>query len=110
MADGLFGATFKILGMGCASRKGKLVQHSTAKPKIVKKDCTGCGTCIEWCPQEAITLDDRKAEIDGDKCIGCGEYLAMCRFDAVEFAWGAAGEDLQKKIVKHVKGICFLFL
>ncbi|MBB5349606.1 hypothetical protein JWG42_15210 [Desulfoprunum benzoelyticum] len=41
--------------------------------------------------------------------IGCGECLAMCRFDAVEFDRGVAGEDLQNKIVKHVKGICSLF-
>ena len=104
-----FGAALKNLGMGCASRKGKLAQHSTAKPKIVKKDCTGCGTCIKWCPQEAIAFDRKKAKIDSGKCIGCGECLAMCRFDAVRFDWGATYEDLQKKIVEHAMGICSLF-
>jgi len=104
-----FGATLKNIGMGCASRKGKLAQHSTAKPKIVKKKCTGCGTCIRWCPQDAIALDDKKAAIDSGRCIGCGECLAMCRFDAVKFDWGATYEDLQKKIVEHALGICSLF-
>lgn len=104
-----FGATLKNLGMGCASRKGKLAQHSTAKPTIVKKKCTGCGTCIKWCPQEAISLDGKKAAIDSGECIGCGECLAMCRFDAVEFDWGATCEDLQKKIVEHALGMCSLF-
>lgn len=104
-----FGATLKNIGMGCASRKGKLAQHSTAKPKIVKKKCTGCGTCIRWCPQEAIVLEDKKAAIDSGRCIGCGECLAMCRFDAVKFDWGATYEDLQKKIVEHALGICSLF-
>ena len=32
-----FGATLKNLGMGCSSRKGKMEQHSTAKPKIKQK-------------------------------------------------------------------------
>lgn len=32
-----FGATLKNLGIGCASRKGKMEQHSTVKPKIVVK-------------------------------------------------------------------------
>jgi uncharacterized Fe-S center protein len=105
-----FGATLKNLGMGCASRKGKMEQHSTAKPKIVKKKCTACGTCIEWCPQEAIALsDDQVAMIDSRRCIGCGECLAMCRFDAVKFNWGATYEDLQKKVVEHAMGICSLF-
>ena len=51
----------------------------------------------------------KKAKIDSGKCIGCGECLAMCRFDAVKFDWGATYEDLQKKIVEHAMGICSLF-
>ena len=104
-----FGATLKNLGMGCASRKGKMEQHSTAKPKIVKKKCTGCGTCVKWCPEEAITLTDKLAIIASEKCIGCGECLAMCRFDAVKYNWGATYDDLQKKIVEHALGVCSLF-
>ena len=104
-----FGATLKNLGMGCASRRGKLAQHSTAKPKIVKKKCTGCGTCVVWCPEKAITLQDEAAVITAKKCIGCGECLAMCRFDAVKYNWGATYEDLQKKVVEHAMGVCSLF-
>ena len=104
-----FGATLKNLGMGCASRKGKMEQHSTAKPKIVSAKCTGCGTCVKWCPQDAITLRKKVAAISAKKCIGCGECLAMCRFDAVKFDWGATYEDLQKKVVEHAMGICSLF-
>lgn len=104
-----FGATLKNLGMGCASRKGKMAQHSTAKPKIVKKNCTGCGICAKWCPEDAITLVDERAVINGRKCIGCGECLAMCRFYAVKYNWGATYEDLQKKVVEHAMGVCSLF-
>lgn len=104
-----FGATLKNLGMGCASRKGKLQQHSTAKPEIIQKECTGCGTCVEWCPQDAITLNADLALIDSEKCIGCGQCLAMCRFNAVQYNWGATYEDLQKKVVEHAMGICSLF-
>lgn len=104
-----FGAALKNLGMGCASRKGKMEQHSTAKPKIVAKKCTGCETCVKWCPQDAITMNDEVAVIDDKKCIGCGECLAMCRFDAVKFNWGATYEDLQKKVVEHAMGVCSLF-
>ena len=104
-----FGAALKNLGMGCASRKGKMEQHSTAKPKIVGKKCTGCGTCVKWCPQEAITLVEDRAVIDSTQCIGCGECLAMCRFDAVKYNWAATYDDLQKKIVEHAMGVCSLY-
>ncbi len=104
-----FGATLKNLGMGCASRKGKLRQHSTAKPEINVEECTGCGTCVEWCPQKALSLNDDLAVIDSKKCIGCGECLAMCRFNAVKYNWEATYEDLQKKVVEHAMGVCALF-
>lgn len=104
-----FGATLKNIGMGCASRKGKMEQHSTSKPKIAKKKCTGCGTCVTWCPQDAITLVDEKAVIESRLCIGCGQCLAMCRFEAVKYDWGATHQDLQKKIVEHALGVYSLF-
>ncbi len=104
-----FGATIKNLGMGCASRKGKMSQHSTAKPKIIKKNCIGCGICVEWCPKEAVTLQDGVAQIAANRCIGCGQCLAMCRFGAVKFNWGATCEDLQQKIVEHACGVANLF-
>ncbi len=33
-----FGGALKNIGMGCASRRGKLAQHSTVAPKIIKKN------------------------------------------------------------------------
>lgn len=99
-----FGAALKNLGMGCASRRGKLAQHSTAKPSIRKNKCMGCNECVRWCPQQAILLIDRKAEIKNNLCIGCGECLAVCRFDAVGYNWSETYINLQKKIVEHAWG------
>lgn len=100
-----FGAALKNMGMGCASRRGKMVQHSTVKPQVDVSKCVSCGQCKTWCPESAITLTDEGARIDPEKCIGCGECLAMCRFDAVIFNWGATYEDLQKRIVEHAMGV-----
>ncbi len=100
-----FGAALKNMGMGCSSRRGKLTQHSTAKPSIVKKKCTACGECIKWCPANAISLIDDKADIDKKTCIGCGECLAVCRFDAVNYNWSETHTNLQRKVVEHAMGV-----
>lgn len=100
-----FGCAVKNMGMGCASRKGKMIQHSTAKPTITVEACTRCGSCEQWCPAGAITMNERSAVIDHDRCIGCGQCLAVCRFDAVAYNWGATYEDLQKKVVEHAWGV-----
>ena len=100
-----FGAALKNLGMGCASRRGKMVQHSTAKPEISESMCTMCNQCVIWCPTEAITIKEKSAVIDHEICIGCGECVAVCRFDAVKYNWGATYEELQKKVVEHAMGV-----
>ncbi|HQO02098.1 MAG TPA: DUF362 domain-containing protein [Spirochaetota bacterium] len=100
-----FGAALKNLGMGLSSRKGKMTQHSTARPSIIVKKCTRCGMCVKWCPAEAVTLNEASAVIDSVKCIGCGQCLAVCRFDAVGYNWGATYDDLQKKVVEHAWGV-----
>lgn len=100
-----FGAAIKNLGMGCASRRGKMIQHSTSKPKIKEDKCTRCAECFKWCPVSAIYVHENGAyKINKDICIGCGQCLAVCRFDAVVYNWGAAYEDLQKKISEHAAG------
>jgi uncharacterized protein len=100
-----FGSALKNMGMGCSSRRGKMIQHSTAKPKIKVKECTQCGLCVQWCPASAIAMGEKSAVIDSAKCIGCGQCLAVCRFDAVAYNWGATYEDLQKKVVEHAWGV-----
>jgi len=97
-------ATLKTLGMGCASKKGKMKQHA-ALTLSIGDDCRRCGECAEHCPADAITLDDIKAHIDQDKCIGCAECLAVCRFDAVEYDWGQECEQLQKSMAEYALGV-----
>ena len=37
-----FGGALKNMGMGCATREGKLLQHSTVRPRISVEKCEGC--------------------------------------------------------------------
>ncbi len=103
LGTGLGGA-LKNLGMGCSSRKGKLRQHHGQHPRIDPDACVACGTCAEWCPPDAITVE-KHASIDKSLCIGCGECVATCREGAVEFDWSIAGERLQERIVDHAAAV-----
>jgi heterodisulfide reductase subunit A len=52
---------------------------------MVDKDaCTGCGICVEVCPYEARTLNERKriAEVNDALCVGCGGCIAACPSNA----------------------------
>lgn len=99
-----FGATIKTLGMGLASRMGKMRQHSSMHPRIDPRACTFCKKCITWCPEDAIVEKDGKAFILKEKCIGCGECVAVCRFEAVEYNWSKSGADLEKQMAEHALG------
>ena len=96
-----FGGTIKNIGMGCASRRGKMVQHSDLSPKVTRKKCVGCGDCVEHCSQSAISLEGEKAKIDPGKCIGCGECVLICSNEAISVRWNADMERFQKKMAEY---------
>ncbi len=99
------GGCIKNLGMGLASRTGKMRQHSALRPEIIAQRCRLCGKCRRFCPEGAIGEGDGACYIVGDKCIGCGECLAVCRFDAVRFDWDIESADLQMRMAEHAKGV-----
>jgi uncharacterized Fe-S center protein len=100
-----FGGTIKNIGMGCASRKGKLAQHSTVSPKVVSKKCVGCEDCVPHCSQEAITVTDKKATIDSEKCIGCGECILICPNSAIQIQWDQSVPVFLENMVEHTLGV-----
>lgn len=100
-----FGGTIKNLGMGCAARRGKLVQHSGLSPKVTRKKCVACGICAEHCSQSAIALHQGKARIDPKKCIGCGECILICANEAINVRWNADASLFQKKLVEYAYAV-----
>ncbi len=100
-----FGGTLKNIGMGCAAREGKLIQHSTVGPAISMGKCKGCGRCINYCPAGAIALDGKKAMIEGHKCIGCGECILVCPHGAPQVQWSRDAGHFQKKMVEYAAGV-----
>ncbi|MCX8118266.1 MAG: DUF362 domain-containing protein [Desulfobacterota bacterium] len=108
-----FGGALKNLGMGCASREGKLTQHSNISPQVKKKACKGCESCLPWCPSGAISMVPQEVEgrqrprvalIDPQKCIGCGECILACPAGAVQIQWNESIPLFQKKMVEYAFG------
>ena len=58
-------------------RNTRYMQHAVNKEK-----CTGCGTCTDVCPTEAIVIRDGKAVITMD-CIDCGACPRVCSEGAI---------------------------
>lgn len=104
-----FGATIKNLGMGCASRAGKLEQHSNVNPWINSRSCVFCRTCFEFCPTGAIEEKQEKAYIAADKCIGCGECLVVCPQGAVKHDWDNDQSRIQEKMTEYALGVKRIF-
>jgi uncharacterized Fe-S center protein len=99
------GATIKNLGMGCASRAGKLEQHSQVHPRINPKSCTNCGLCLDYCPSQAIIQKEGSAFIIDDRCIGCGECLVVCKVGAVKMRWDTDAARLQEKMAEYAYAV-----
>ena len=108
-----FGGTLKNLGMGCASREGKLSQHSNISPRIKEKTCNGCKRCLTSCAYDAILMKSLErgvekksmvASIDPKKCVGCGECILTCPTGAVQIQWNETIPFFQKKMVEYAYG------
>lgn len=73
---------------------GAIIKHDQKKapktgtwrymhPEVDKKKCVGCGTCVGFCPDAAIELKDKKADIDYEWCKGCGVCSEVCPAKAI---------------------------
>jgi len=99
-----FGGAIKNLGMGCASRKGKLVQHSTVAPVVATQNCISCGICPKSCAHDAILITDGKAVINPRKCAGCSRCITVCPVKAINIQWNEAADLVMKKMAEYAKG------
>lgn len=96
-----FGGAIKNIGMGCASRRGKMELHSSGKPTVTEDKCKGCGRCPGVCAHSAISINAGKAIINHNKCVGCGRCISICPFDAIVASMDEALDVINYKIVEY---------
>lgn len=51
--------------------------------EIDEQQCTGCSTCSNYCPMDAITTGD-VSTINKERCIGCGVCVSKCPSEAIQ--------------------------
>ena len=50
--------------------------------KVKQEACDGCGSCVDTCPVEAITIEGT-AKVNVDECVECGACVDACLNNAV---------------------------
>jgi len=83
---GGYGGALKNIGVGCASKRGKMNLHGALagdKP-VIKADlcpgrkCEWWQTCEDCCPEGAIQVTDKGLELDLDACVYCFSCANLC--------------------------------
>lgn len=77
-------------------------------PWVDVNSCNGCGTCVEECPAEAISMIEDKAEIDMSDCIRCGVCHEVCPQESVRHDSEKVPELIEMNVetTKRYMGLC----
>jgi len=53
-------------------------------PAVVDPEtCTGCETCVDTCPVEAISMREDLAVVDPETCTDCESCVEVCPVEAI---------------------------
>ena len=53
-------------------------------PTVVDSEtCTGCESCVDACPVEAISMNDDIAVVDEETCTDCESCVEVCPVEAI---------------------------
>lgn len=102
-----YGGALKNLGMGSASKKGKMQQHFSTGPLTKEDLCEACEACIRVCNTGALYLDETSGKIalEPEKCVGCGGCFVACRHGGLEVDWKVGVQDFLERMMEYTKGV-----
>lgn len=100
------GGAIKNVAMGCASRRGKMLQHNISLPVVHPKKCKGCGLCVRLCGSGALSLDeDKRIVLDGSRCVRCGACFHVCETHGIGINWQESGSEFCKRLAEHAAAL-----
>jgi len=105
-----FGGAIKNLGIGCASKGGKVQAHTSKKFDYDLNKCLyECDKCIRICPTGALTKNNDKILVkDWDKCRYCYMCRSICEKKVIDTG-DASTEAFIIQMVDNAKGVVEYF-
>lgn len=102
-----YGGALKNIGMGSASKRGKMQQHFSTGPIINEDNCIACGSCVKACNPGALSINESANVIalDAEKCVGCGGCFVSCRHGGLEVDWKIGVQDFLERMMEYCKGV-----
>jgi len=50
---------------------------------VNQEECEACGTCVDTCPFNAMSLNETSSVLDWERCMGCGACEVKCPLEAI---------------------------
>ena len=129
-AMGETACAYGCLGCGDCERAcsfgGIKINEETRLPEVDTDLCTACGACATSCPRNIIELRPRgikerrlyvacinmdrgavSAKVCSNSCIGCGNCVKECKFDAIHVDCNVAYIDASKcRLCRKCESVC----
>jgi len=98
-----YGGALKNIGMGCASKKGKMQQHFSTGPVVSPENCQCCEACTKVCKPGALYIDEStgKIALNAERCIGCGGCFVACRHGALNVDWKMGVREFLERMMEY---------
>jgi Pyruvate/2-oxoacid:ferredoxin oxidoreductase delta subunit len=68
------------------------IARSDFRAVVDAEACIGCGECVERCQFEALAAPEDICEVDYARCVGCGLCVTVCPADALRLERRPEGE------------------
>jgi electron transport complex protein RnfB len=72
-----------VLTMAKKYSKPSELFSSNYYAEIDPNKCNGCGSCLKRCQMEALVIKEGKMKVNLDRCIGCGLCVSKCPNEAI---------------------------
>ena len=80
---------FRIAISSCSNscvseRLNEIGITGVVRPYRVPGTCTGCGTCVKYCRENAIAIKNGQIRMNNDLCVHCGMCIQSCPFHIIK--------------------------